>query len=164
VLGAVTFSQVPEFMQQYLQRLGGHLDEARRQLDQLQAAAARSGLTLEQLTAHTSAADDPAVARLGGVLKDAAARVDTLAAAEASIRHASILARPFVFVERLDPGIARATWSIFKPALPTTIEGLAYALAGVLVFLSAYHFGIRRPVARAWRARAARRGSADVAA
>ena len=65
VLGAVTFSQVPEFMQQYLQRLGGHLDEARRQLDRLQDAAARSGLTLEQLTAHMSPPDDPAVARLG---------------------------------------------------------------------------------------------------
>ncbi len=164
VLGAVTFSQVPEFMQQYLQRLGGHLDEARRQLDQLRAAAARSGLTLEQLTAHTSAADDPAVARLGGVLRDAAGRVDALAAAENAIRHASMLARPFVFIERLDPGIARATWSIFKPALPTTAEGLVYAFAGILVFLSVYHFGVRRPVARAWRTRAARRKSTDVAA
>src|ERR1035438_6225201 len=89
VLGAVAFSQIPEFMQQYLQRLGGHLDEARRQLDQLQAAAARSGLTLDQLTAHTAAATDPAVGRLGGVLREAAARVDGLAVAESAIRHGS---------------------------------------------------------------------------
>ncbi len=164
VLGAVVFSQVPEFMQQYLQRLGGHLDEARRQLDQIEAAAARSGLTLEQLTAHTAAASDPAVARLGAVLADTAARVDALAAAESAIRHASILTRPFVFMRRLDPEIARATWSIFKPALPTTLEGLFYALAGVLVFLAVYHYGVRGPVCRAWRARAARKKPADVAA
>jgi hypothetical protein len=163
VLGAATFSQVPEFMQQYLQRLGGHLDEAGRQLDQLRAAAARSGLTLEQLTAHTAAAGDPAVARLGAVLKEATGRVEALAAAEAAIRHASILARPFVFLGHLDPAIARATWSIFKPALPTTVEGLIYALVGVLVFLGTYHFGIRRPVARAWRARTGRRETTDVA-
>ena len=34
VVGAILFSQLPEFFQQYLQRLGGHLDEARRQLEQ----------------------------------------------------------------------------------------------------------------------------------
>jgi len=163
VLGAVAFSQIPEFMQQYLQRLGGHLDEARRQLDQLQAAAARSGLTLDQLTAHTAAATDPAVARLGGVLREAAARVDGLAAAESAIRHASVLARPFVFLGHLDPGIARATWSIFKPAVPTTAEGLVYALMGVLAILGTYHLGVRQPIRRAWLARADRRKRNDVA-
>jgi len=157
VAGAVIFSQAPEYMQQYLQRLGGHLDEARRQLDQLRDAAARSGLTLEQLTAHTDAARDPAVARLGDVLKETATRVDSLAAAEAAIRGASILERPFVFLHRLDPGIASATWSVFKPAVPTTLEGLAYALVGLVALLGTYHFGVRHPVRRAWAARAARR-------
>ena len=33
ILGAAAFSQVPEFIQQYLQRLGGHLDEAKRQVE-----------------------------------------------------------------------------------------------------------------------------------
>jgi hypothetical protein len=160
----VTFSQVPEFIQQYLQRLGGHLDEARRQLDQIQASAASSGLTLEQLTAHTAAASDPAVARLGGILKEAAARVDSLAAAENAIRHASILERPFVFLGHLDPEIARATWGIFKPALPTTAEGLIYSLVGILVFFGGYHFCVRRPIGRAWRARAARRAQSGAAA
>jgi len=163
-LGAATFSQVPEFMQQYLQRLGGHLDEARRQLEELQAAAARSGLTLEQLTAHTAAAGDPAVARLGAVLKEASTRVEDLAAAEGAIRHASILARPFVFLGHLDPAISRATWGVFKPALPTTLEGLVYSLVGIVVFLGVYHFGVRRPVGRAWKARAARKERKNAAA
>jgi len=47
VVGAVLFSQLPEFIQQYLQRLGGHLDEARRQLEQFRAVAAQSDLTLD---------------------------------------------------------------------------------------------------------------------
>ena len=37
--GAVTVSQAPEFIQQYLQRLGGRLDEARRQLSQFDDVA-----------------------------------------------------------------------------------------------------------------------------
>jgi hypothetical protein len=96
VIGAVIFSQVPEFMQQYLQRLGGHLDEARRQLQQFQQAAAQSGLTLDRLIGQTSANADPAVARLGGVMTAAVARVDALQTAQSAIQHASLWNRPFV--------------------------------------------------------------------
>ena len=160
VAGAVLFAQVPEFIQQYLQRLGGHLDEARRQLEQLKDAAAQSGLTLDQLIADTTANADPAVARLGGVVHAASARVETLASADDAIRHASLFTKPFVFLRHLDPSIAHATLSIFRPAVPTTIEGLVYALAGMVVLVGIYHLGVKHPVRRAWRARAARRGQA----
>ena len=64
VLGAVGVSQAPEFFQQYLQRLGGHLDEARRQLASFEAVAKQSGITLQQLTkAHVGS-----VVRLIGML------------------------------------------------------------------------------------------------
>jgi nucleoside diphosphate kinase len=42
VAGAITLSQAPEFFQQYLQRLGGHLDEARRVLASFEAVARES--------------------------------------------------------------------------------------------------------------------------
>ncbi len=160
VLGAVLFSQLPEFMQQYLQRLGGHLDEARRQLDQFREVAAKSGLTLDQLVARSQANPEEAVARLGRLMQDTVARVDALAGAEAAIRHASILTRPFVFLRHVDLAIARGTWSIFKPAVPTTLEGLLYAGLGVLVVLAIYHGAVRLPVRRAWRRRAERRAAA----
>src|SRR5580658_9093907 len=98
VIGAVLFSQIPEFMQQYLQRLGGHLDEARRQLGQLREVAVQSNVTLDQLIANTSANADPAVARLGGVLRETAARVDILTADSLAIQGASLFAKPFVFL------------------------------------------------------------------
>ena len=102
VVGAVLFSQLPEFIQQYLQRLGGHLDEARRQLEQFQAVAAKSGLTFHQLVANSLASTEPTVARLGGVMRDTADRVDALAAADAAIRHASMFTRPLVFLRHID--------------------------------------------------------------
>jgi len=148
VIGAVIFSQAPEFMQQYLQRLGGHLDEARRHLLQFQDAAAQSGLSLDRLIGQTSANADPAVAKLGGVMTDTVARVDTLAVAQAAIRDASLWTRPFVFLRHLDPAIARGTWDVFKPAVPTTTEGLLYAAIGMLVLLGIYHLGIKQPIAR----------------
>jgi hypothetical protein len=149
VIGAVVFSQIPEFMQQYLQRLGGHLDEARRQLLQFQQAAEQSGMSLDRLIGHTTTNADPAVARLSSVMTDAIARVDTLAAAQAAIQDASFWSRPFVFLRHADFAIARATWAIFKPAVPTTVEGLAYALLGMLVLIVIYHLGIKYPITRA---------------
>src|SRR3954465_13188657 len=76
VLGAVAFCQLPEFIQQYLQRLGGRLDEARRQLAQFEAVAAQSKLTLAEFITRTAANTDTAVAKLGGVMQDTVARVD----------------------------------------------------------------------------------------
>jgi hypothetical protein len=153
VIGAVIFSQVPEFMQQYLQRLGGHLDEARRQLQQFQQAAAQSGLTLDRLIGQTSANADPAVAKLGGVMTAAVARVDALQTAQSAIQHASLWDRPFVFMRYVDPSIAHATWTIFKPAVPTTLEGFVYALAGMLVLIGTYHLGVKYPIKRIAKAR-----------
>lgn len=147
VLGAVLFSQAPEFIQQYLQRLGGHLEEARRQLAVFQQTATQAGLSLEQFIARTGANPDPAVAKLGGVMSGAAERVASLQSAHESLLHASLWERPFVFLRHLDPAIARTTGAVYQPAVPTTLEGLFYALAGMLVFLALYHFGFKRALA-----------------
>ena len=161
VLGAVLFSQIPEFMQQYLQRLGGHLDEARRQLLQFQNTATQSGLTLDRFISQTTANAEPAVAKLGGVMTETINRVDTLEAAQSAIQHASLWSRPFVFLRHLDPAIARATGEIFKPAVPTTLEGLVYALTGMLVLLAVYHLGIKYPVTRMLSRRSAKQAAAQ---
>jgi hypothetical protein len=146
VVGTVAFSQIPEFIQQYLQRLGGHLDEARRQLGKFEDAAAQSGLTLDRLITQTGSNADAAVAKLGGVMTESVARVEELQAAQTAIVNASIWERPFVFFKNMDSDIARATWQIFKPAIPTTVEGLVYAAVGMLVLLMFYHVVVRYPV------------------
>ena len=135
-------------MQQYAQRLGGHLDEARRQLQQFQQAAEVSGLTLDRFIAQTSTNADSAVAKLSGVMTKAVTRVNTLESAQSALQDASLWSRPFVFLRHLDSSIAHATWSIFKPAVPTTAEGLVYALCGMLVLITIYHLGIKYPIVR----------------
>ena len=156
VAGAVIFSQAPEFMQQYLQRLGGHLDEARRQLQQFKAVAAQSGLSLEKFIAQTNANADVAVAKLGGVMSAAGERVAELEVAQQAMLQASPLSRPFVFLHHVDAEIANATWSIYQPAVPTTVEGLLYALLGMAVFLLVYHALIKVPCSRIMARRRAR--------
>ena len=157
VVGTLAFSQIPEFIQQYLQRLGGHLDEARRQLGQFHNAAEQSGITLHRLIEQTSSNPDAAVAKLGGVMTNAVTRVEQLQVAHSAILTASIWEKPFVFLRNVDSDIARATWQIFKPAVPTTVEGLVYAGIGMLVLLFVYHAGVRFPISRLARMRYVRR-------
>jgi len=145
VVGAVFFAQTPEFMQQYLQRIGGHLAEARRQLAQFEGIARQTGKTVQELAVQYSANADPAVVSMGKLVNDSELRVSTLASAEAAIRDASVWERPFVFLRQLDWEIARGTGSVYKPAVPTTIEGLLYGLIGVVLILGLY-YGLLRPL------------------
>ncbi|WP_438479939.1 DUF2937 family protein [Oleiharenicola lentus] len=156
VAGAVAFSQIPTFMQQYLQRLGGHLDEARRQLAQFENVAKQSGLTLDRLIAQTNANSDAAVAKLGGVMSENVTRVADLQQAHDALLNASILEKPWVFIRNLDSEIASGTWHVFQPAVPTTLEGLIYALLGMLFFITLYHGGVKtggRALQRRWKKR-----------
>jgi hypothetical protein len=154
VAGAVGLSQAPEFFQQYLQRLGGHLDEARRQLASFEVVAKQSGITLQQLIDTTKAQTAEPVAKLGGVIAETQARVESLATAETALREASVWERPFVFLSHLDHGIAARTWEVFKPAVPVTAEGFVYAAVGMLLALAIYQLVIAWParlLIRRWR-------------
>jgi hypothetical protein len=140
-------------MQQYLQRLEGHLDEARLAVDRFRDAASQSGMTLDQLVASSAKNPDPSMGRLGSVVQAAVARVDELSANDTALRGASIVAKPFVFFEHMNPDIARATLKIYRPAVPTTPEGFIYAGIGIIVILAIYHLGVRAPIARHYRRR-----------
>lgn len=148
-------------MQQYLQRLEGHLDEARLAVSRFRDAAAQAGMTLDQLVNSASANPDPAMGKLGGVVHEAVARVDTLAASDAALRGASALTRPFVFLSHADWGIARATLSIYRPAVPTTFEGMVYSAAGILIVVGVYHLVVRRPIVRHFQKRAEARAAVE---
>ena len=162
VAGAVAFSQAPEFMQQYLQRLGGHLDEAVRQLRQFEHVATQSGETVQSFAARAQAAADPVMARMGDIVASSIARVDELSAAVAALREAGPFSRPFVFLQNLDTEIAARTWGMFRPAVPTTLEGALYAAVGMILFLALYQGAVRVPVTACVRRYRARRAGRHV--
>lgn len=149
VLGAVFAAQAPEFFQQYLQRLGGHLDEARRQLAAFEQAALAAGKPLSRFITDTLANSDAGLAQLGATMRETAGRVDTLAAAQAALLNASGWSRPWAFLTHLDAGIAHATAAVFRPAVPTTAEGAVYAVLGMGVAFGLWQVLIRLPLRRA---------------
>ena len=116
-VAGVAFAQLPAFIQQYLQRLGGHVDEAQ--------------FSLVQITTNASVRtlDVPARQVLTVSLEQ---RVSALESGEQAIGGASASVRPFIFLRELDTDIAVATLRAFEPAVPLSSAGLIYGLAGIV--------------------------------
>lgn len=134
VSGATT-SQLPEFSQQYRQRLGGAIDALGEVVDGFQADAARFGLTGEQVVERLQTADDALTRSQGDRMQATMARLGRLKAQRTAFEGAGPLLRMVVMLSDLDPQIARATADDFEPAVPVTGEGALSALAGALLGL-----------------------------
>jgi hypothetical protein len=126
VMGAVaglSASQTQAFILAYLQRLGGHLDEARVTYQKLQAGQFLPG------------ADPVSQERMATAF---GRRVEDLSQAYSAIADADAFVRPFQFAAHMDRTIAEATLANFTPALPLDTARLVYALIGIIIGLLLY--------------------------
>ena len=112
-------SQSMAFINAYLQRLGGHLDEAR---------IGRESLLNEQSVA--AAGNEALRAQIAAVTQ---ARIDRLETAYRAIEQAGVFGRPVAFLRHVDRDIAVATARHFHPALPIDGQSLAFAAAGIVL-------------------------------
>lgn len=134
-LGALGFTQFPAFYQQYLQRLGGRLDQARIEVERLKADAQAAGQSVESYLDRLAASGGDEARE--SALREAA-RLDgfgLLERAYGSLLSAGPVERPLAFAEHLDPALARDTLAIFEPAIPATPEALVYGAVGALAAL-----------------------------
>ncbi len=133
LFGAGAFAQFPAFYQQYLQRLGGRLDQTRDDLQRLMADAQTLGRSIEAYIAELQNAGTSAAAHAAKRELERLGRADEFETAYGALLQATPLERPLVFAKHWDPAIARDTFKGYEPALPATAEGLCYALAGAFV-------------------------------
>lgn len=112
-------AQGPAFVQAYLQRLGGHIDEARRTVFELRDGAMSRAVS-----------DDGSRERL---LEAFSTRLADLEASREAILTAHALWRPVVMVRQADRDIAAATAEAFTPAMPLDPASLIYAAIGLVI-------------------------------
>ena len=127
---AALASQLPEFTQQYRQRLGGAIDELQTSIARFDGEAAGQSLTRQQGIERLKANDDPLVRDRGTAVDDAVTRVDRLTWQRDAFRTAGPVSQYAILAEGIDPGIARATVHDFAPAAPLTTAGLVAAVIG----------------------------------
>lgn len=130
--GAALLSQFPAFYDQYLQRLGGRLDQARIEATRVELAARQENLSVPAYIDIFLRNEASPVRRQGQVMRDQYADLVRLEAAFAALREAPIATRPMRFAGHMSHDIASKTLEDFQPALPLGIEGLTYALLGLL--------------------------------
>lgn len=133
--GAAGLAQFPAFYQQYLQRLGGRLDQAMLAVGRMRQAAEDQQLDLAAYVARFENSSDPVFRREGQNLIATLEEADRLQAAHAALSTADPLQRPLALASHFDSDLALSTLDRYVPALPIDAEGLVYAALGVLVGL-----------------------------
>jgi hypothetical protein len=164
--GAAGAAQFPAFYRQYLQNLAGRLAQARDDLAPVLQDARERGLTLSDYLDRAQAEGGELTGTLVAGYRATHQAFDRLQAAHQALSSAGPLERPLALARHVDLRIAESTLDSFAPALPLTLEGGGYALAGLLVGLLTV-WTLERPalaVRRRRRARQLRRQTARAAA
>jgi Protein of unknown function (DUF2937) len=128
----IVASQVPEYAQQYRQRLGGAIDELNTLIQRFEADAAQSGMDQQQGISHLQQSDDRFVQQRGDQMQDTIMRRDRLEKQANDFAKAGPVGRVLVLAEDFDPKIAARAYQAYEPAVPTTTEGLIAAVIGFL--------------------------------
>lgn len=130
LLSGILASQLPEFAQQYRQRLGGAVDEIKRVVASFDADAARLSLSRDQGLERLKANGDPFIRQRGEQLEQDIVRGNRLEQQLQAYAEAGPFRRLGLFATGFDPDIARRAFAHFEPAVPVTSEGLTSAAGG----------------------------------
>lgn len=117
-VAGIAASQTQAYIQAYLQRLGGHRDEARAAYQKLRTGELLPG------------ADAPSQERMAAAF---GRRADELSQAYDAIAGADVFHRPVQFMLHFERAIAEAALTGFTPALPLNSASLVFALVGMLL-------------------------------
>lgn len=125
----ISASQMPEFAQQYRQRLGGAIEELGHVVSEFDRDAASAGLSRTQaLDLHEQAAQPLFKAR-GRSMSNAIARYENLLEQQKDFAERSPLLQPLL-LGYSDRATFAGTWQDFRPAVPITTAGLIWAAFG----------------------------------
>ena len=149
---AVLFSQIPEFFQQYRQRLGGAAQELAIVVRNFDEDAARSGYTRRPALDVMGRNSERLVREQGQRMTGYIVRLQKLQKQEAAFVDGVTPSSIVTVARDYDEEIIRQVWSSYVFAVPATMMGLFFALFGLLLgylllYLPVVIFGTRSRVA-----------------
>jgi hypothetical protein len=126
-------SQFPEYAQQYVQRLGGAVDELRIIVEDFDRGAAAAGLTRDEALSHFAGVNDSFIAGRGEAAALTIARYEKLSENLTEIREATGWERFVHLPDFMDTEVGARALQDFQPAVPVTLEGFTYAGIGFVI-------------------------------
>jgi Protein of unknown function (DUF2937) len=133
LLCALFTSQVPEFMQQYLQRMGGAMDELNIVVSHFEEDSGRSGYEVTGALQLMTKNPEQLVRDQGTRMKENISRLNRLRQQHAAMKDAGTFGRLSAYLANVDGPINARTWDNYKFAVPLSVEGLLFALIGFLI-------------------------------
>ena len=130
---AAAATQVPTFHQQYLQRLGGHVDELAQQVSAIDERAAKLDKDRYDYIRGLIGNTDQSARQEGEYLLELVTRHVTLRNSLERLQGMPMLYVGGALLLECDPQIALATLKALKPAVPLTLAGAGYGLAGFFI-------------------------------
>ncbi len=129
--GVLLFMQIPQFIDQYTQRLGGYYDAQRAQLAHYQAIAdINYDGQLTTLITHFQDSETPAVVQTGQQIESTMHTTEALLQDLRLLTADNYIPKLELLVTRLDMTLARNTLAIFKPGIPLTKEAIITGFIG----------------------------------
>lgn len=138
VIGALTFSQFPLFLQQYQQHLYGHVAELQMQVQAMKNAASATGKSLQQYVVKFLNSGDQDFQHQGELINSMIQRYQKLQEGYQALHEAPLYSKPIMFLKYFDWEIAQSTWKSFEVGFSFNIEGIIYAFAGIVCGLFCY--------------------------
>ena len=136
---AIAFSQVPVFVQEYEQRLGGAIDELARVIDRDRENAQAVGLSLNAFLQKHELSTDEAFHRTGEAMRERIDRHARLSQSAAALDAAPAWKKPLLVAESPDREIVRGAWERFRPTLALDP---VFGLAGLVLALLLRDLGV----------------------
>jgi hypothetical protein len=130
VSGLLT-TQMPEYWQQYRQRLEGAIDELSAIVAKFDSDSAAQGMSEAGGIAHLEESEDPLTRTRGEAMAHIVARLDRLKRADSAFNEKNIPEKWWTLATTFDPSIASRAYQTYQPAVPTNAEGF---IAGVIGF------------------------------
>ena len=125
---ACGLSQFPEYSQQYVQRLGGAVDELRTFVTDFDASALKVDKTREQALSEMTGTQF--LESREADMTRTITRFTRLDVDYANMKDASTFGRLTHLRGVPDTQVMSGAWEDFKPALPLTLDGLLFLLSG----------------------------------
>lgn len=127
--------QLPEFMQQYQQRLAGHLAEAQSQLAQFHVIAKQhfNGNLVTMISSYKNNSE-PSIISSGELIERLSLRVEYLSEHFIQINQTDYLQRLYQFIWHMDKQMVADTAGQFSMAIPLELNAIA---TGAIIAISA---------------------------
>lgn len=133
MLSGIVTTQVPEYWQQYRQRLEGAIDELSAVVAQFDADNAARKLSEQAGIAHLEENPDPLVKARGAQMQHIVLRLRKLRRSDAAFNDKNLPDKWWILATNVDPAIATRAYQTYQPAIPTTAEGFIAGLVGFFI-------------------------------